>query len=334
MKRVLSWFMALTMILICSGFSVSAASFENTYKNTGNGQTDIVEVAKTQIGYYEGYEGSNGYTKYGDWYHAHYAGGDKSFINAPWCAMFVSWCSDQAGTIGVTGSYAYCPYWVSYFKNNNHWKSRGSGYIPAKGDIIFFCWDGTGVAGHVGIVYDSNEKWVYTIEGNSDNDACVAKQYLLTNDCILGYGTPAYGGRTEYATKTRFALVANSNLTIDRSGNYLLGLTDKTKASSLSSQFTNGNVDFSNVTIATGSKIVLKDDSGKQTDSLTIIVRGDLNGDGSIDSLDYMLLKRGIIGTSALSDIQIKAGTLSGDELSSLDYLRLKRYILGNLDRL
>ncbi len=334
MKRVLSLLLSLVLLLVCSGFLVSAASYENTYQNTGKGQIDIVEVAKTQIGYHEGFEGSNGYTKYGDWYHAAYAGGDKGFINAAWCAMFVSWCSNQAGTISATGSFAYCPYWVTYFKNNSKWKSRTSGYIPAKGDIIFFCWDGSGEAHHVGIVYDANETTVYTIEGNSDNNACVAKQYLLTNDCILGYGTPAYSGRTEYSAKKEFALLANSKLMIDRSKNYLLGLTDKTKASSLSAQFTNKNLDFSNVKIATGSTIVLKDSTGKQTDSLTLIVRGDLNGDGKVGPIDCLLMKKGIICTVTLSDIQQKAGALSGNTLSHIDYLRVKKYILGNLDNL
>ena len=45
----------------------------------------IINIAKTEIGYTE--TGSND-TKYGKWY---------GLNNNPWCAMFVSWCFNQAG---------------------------------------------------------------------------------------------------------------------------------------------------------------------------------------------------------------------------------------------
>ena len=56
---------------ICEGLTVCAA-YENTHTNTGNQRIDIVEVAKTQIGYHEGSlegttSGSNNYTKYNVW---------------------------------------------------------------------------------------------------------------------------------------------------------------------------------------------------------------------------------------------------------------------------
>lgn len=45
---------------------------------------DIVDIALSQLGYTEG---PNNDTIYGDWY---------GLPNQPWCAMFVSWCADQA----------------------------------------------------------------------------------------------------------------------------------------------------------------------------------------------------------------------------------------------
>ena len=61
---------------------------------TGDFRTDIVNIAKSQIGYQEGasegqYDGTlvaNGdnYTEYGRWY---------GIPNGQWCAMFVSWCA-------------------------------------------------------------------------------------------------------------------------------------------------------------------------------------------------------------------------------------------------
>ncbi len=124
---------------------------------------------------------------------------DDSFIKAPWCAMFVSWCSYEAGTISSTGSFAYCPYWVNHFKNKGQWKSRSSGYYPLAGDIIFFANGRTenSESSHVGIVYESNLKTVYTIEGNTA-DSCAYRSYSLEDTYIIGYGTPPYAGRVQH----------------------------------------------------------------------------------------------------------------------------------------
>ena len=57
---------------------------------------------------------------------------------------------------------------------------------------------------------------------------------------------------------------------------------------------------------------------------------GDVNDDGTIDSLDYLLLKRACVGTYAFSDYQFKRGDIDKNgELNSLDYLLLKRICLG-----
>ena len=58
MKKKLSrWTAVFTVMLLCmglcSGLPVSAA-YENTHRNSGNPRVDIVEIAKTQIGYLEG----------------------------------------------------------------------------------------------------------------------------------------------------------------------------------------------------------------------------------------------------------------------------------------
>ena len=58
MKKKLSrWTAVFTVMLLCmglcSGLPVSAA-YENTHVNSGNPRVDIVEIAKTQIGYLEG----------------------------------------------------------------------------------------------------------------------------------------------------------------------------------------------------------------------------------------------------------------------------------------
>ena len=64
-------------------------------------------------------------------------------------------------------------------------------YIPIPGDIIFFDWEGDGVANHVGIVEKVDGDFIYTIEGNTD-DQCRENRYYLISTPIFGYGLPQY----------------------------------------------------------------------------------------------------------------------------------------------
>lgn len=146
------------------------------------GNTDIVEVARSQIG-------NIGGQPYWSWY------GFNSRVE--WCACFVSWCANQCGYIeaGIIPKFAGCDTeGVGWFKACGLWQKRG--YIPKSGDIIFFDWaidkDGrNGKADHVGIVEKVDNGRVYTIEGNS-SDSCKEKSYNIDSIDILGYGTPNY----------------------------------------------------------------------------------------------------------------------------------------------
>lgn len=61
-------------------------------------------------------------------------------------------------------------------------------------------------------------------------------------------------------------------------------------------------------------------------------IYGDLNSDGSINSKDYSLMKRAILGNYTLTDTT--AADLNGDKaVNSTDYSLLKRYILGTITK-
>lgn len=58
--------------------------------------------------------------------------------------------------------------------------------------------------------------------------------------------------------------------------------------------------------------------------------RGDLNASGDINALDYMLLKRHVLGTFKLTSEQQLLGDINRDgALNALDYMLLKRHVLG-----
>lgn len=144
----------------------------------GEGAQKLINIAKKEIGNnesdgthmkYETYMGFSG--------------------NDPWCAMFVSWCANQAGFIdsGIIPKYASCSDGVSWFQSKNAFHKEGSGYTPQPGDIVFF---GAGGGDHTGIVVKADSNNIYTIEGNV-SDAVAERTHPRTSK-IYGYGTPAY----------------------------------------------------------------------------------------------------------------------------------------------
>jgi len=141
------------------------------------GSEDIVAVAVSQIG-------NVGGEPYWSWY------GFGS--SAEWCACFVSWCANECGYIDafIIPKFAACTsQGMPWFKERGLWQE--SGYVPEPGDIIFFDWDDSGNADHVGIVERVEGEVVQTIEGNT-SDSCARRSYRLDSNVIRGYGTPLY----------------------------------------------------------------------------------------------------------------------------------------------
>lgn len=136
------------------------------------GSSNIVDIARNEIG-------NKGGEKYWRWY------GFNQRVN--WCAIFLSWCANESGTINNTiPRFSLCTDGVKWYKDHSKWKNKS--YIPQTGDIIFFDWNGDDHVQHVGIVEKIENDKVYTIEGNS-NDEVRNKSYSLNNKSIYGYGS-------------------------------------------------------------------------------------------------------------------------------------------------
>lgn len=184
MKRVISVFLMLVLMVSAVNFTFTASAGANGY--TTEAADWFVKVALAEVGYKEGSNNSN---KYGEWF------GNN---NTGWCAMFVAWCANQTDVkykskvmntavpkqAGCTGS-------MNWFKNNGLYKTRSSGYVPKRGDLIYFDWNpGTGLD-HIGIVtgtsVSSGVTYVNTVEGNTSNMVNTRK-YKLSSSSIIGYG--------------------------------------------------------------------------------------------------------------------------------------------------
>lgn len=60
------------------------------------------------------------------------------------------------------------------------------------------------------------------------------------------------------------------------------------------------------------------------------VVTGDVDGNGEVDSLDYLMVKRTVLGTYELQSANERAALLSGQSaVSANDYILLKRAVLG-----
>ncbi len=119
----------------------------------------VLATAKKELGTGETPPGSN-MNKYGAWY---------GLNGVAWCAEFVSWVFDKAGTplgkIDDAKGYRYCP--SAY----NFWKATGQiTKTPQGGDIVLFDWNGDGMCDHTGIFVKDNGNGTFTAyEGNTSN---------------------------------------------------------------------------------------------------------------------------------------------------------------------
>ena len=117
---------------------------------------DVLNVARSQIGFVEGPVNEN---PYGIWY---------GIPNASYCAMGISWCFAQVGLSHLVAAqtpkgFAYCPAGLTWFQRQGLVVNK---YQAQPGDIVFFSW-GTGVAEHVEIVEAASADGLTTIGFNT-----------------------------------------------------------------------------------------------------------------------------------------------------------------------
>ena len=206
MKRFL--LLPLTLLILAT-LSISAASAETLIDSgeTPDFVQALLAIAQNELGYVEG---SNNYSKYGEW------SGDP---NAAWCAEFICWCVDQLdqqqGTQLLTtiypkysgqntgrnwfikrGRFVYrkgvCPDWgYQWLKGSDHYLQKNE-YIPRPGDLMFFSYNEAGDTEHVALVEyctrdENGEVIIHAIEGNNP-DRVQRKAYRLDDSQVLGFG--------------------------------------------------------------------------------------------------------------------------------------------------
>lgn len=119
------------------------------------------------------------------------AGGQKFWSWWPyssrvaWCAIFVSWCAEQAGvSTSIIPREQGCWNIMNFAQNAGRYYLKGS-YVPKKGDIFLFGGD------HTGLVVDSDGTVFKTIEGNC-SDMVKQRELSLQDSRLTGFFSPNY----------------------------------------------------------------------------------------------------------------------------------------------
>jgi len=323
--------MSLIVALAISALGLTVrAIYENSHYNTGNQASDIVGIAATQVGYGEDY---SGYTKYGDWYGLPYS---------DWCAMFVSWCANQAGVgTDVFPSFALCSAGADWFISQGRFHYAGD-YAPQAGDLIFYA--SYGNIYHVGLVTGSDDYNVYSIEGNY-NEAVYNVSYPLSYGDILGYATPAYATSGTTVTTTPEPVVEDTEeedsedeIVYDEDSELVDEETSNDEDENTDDALTESVVEFDTESVDVSETSDnndededkndtedKKDDTEDKKDETddgktdAAFLAGDANGDGVVDSADALLIQRYL------------AGSLDGD-LAIFNYINADADGNGEID--
>lgn len=199
----------------------------------------LIDIALAEVGYLEkesksqldsktANAGDENITKYArDLAGISYFNGNKQGV--AWCATFVSWCFYKAfgksaalklqcqpsNTRNNCG--AGCKYARQYYQQKGQLFNS-----PQKGDQVFFySSDGSSVS-HTGLVYDVDDDYVYTVEGNTSSESGVVanggavakKRYKLGYSRLAGFGRPEYGTQVVEEEKIEETVTAGKGYTL------------------------------------------------------------------------------------------------------------------------
>jgi len=129
-----------------------------------------------------------------------------------------------------------------------------------------------------------------------------------------------------------------SKLNVSNSSNYLTGFSvggnvereiAKVRALDSSIQVVVKKADgtqITNGTLATGMQMTIT--TNGSTVNYTIVIRGDINGDGKLSAVDYVKLRNYLDGVSSLSGAFLKSADTSKDgKASAVDYVKLRNHL-------
>jgi hypothetical protein len=126
---------------------------------------DVLSIARGELGY-DRYDDPEQGTKYGRWYAEKTGSSYFGTTGVPYCAMFASWCLDQAGATceGIPNAS------TTAIKNGSGGAKRGNVRDAQPGDVLLISWScDDNDLDHTCLCEANCGGYVQTIEGNVNN---------------------------------------------------------------------------------------------------------------------------------------------------------------------
>ncbi len=134
-------------------------------------------------------------------------------------------------------------------------------------------------------------------------------------------------------SSTELVAIENTTAVIDNENKYVYGITPGDNVEDYF-KVTNGTLDLvansSGYKNGTGAIVNVKNSSGTVVDTYTVIIFGDVNGDGEITANDYGVVQRASLGAPLGEGIQTMAADVNADNsVTAADYGEVQRASLG-----
>ncbi len=166
---------------------------------------------------------------------------------------------------------------------------------------------------------------------SADTAALLGADWAYMAELNVGYPYPT-------ALFKMINLIIKSSSAYSRTDNIILGVKKETNIAALTAQFENKTLKILDLSgkelddahyAGTGTVISVVID-GKVTDSATLVVKGDINGDGALTASDYIAVSAHVSGAAVLTNAyELAADTNYDDSVSASDYNLLMTQILG-----
>ena len=183
-------------------------------------------------------------------------------------------------------------------------------------------WDPYGPV-YAGHQYMQNIQAPYSEAGSTFNSYSAVSGYK--NNKYIFY-IPIFNGAPN-TTNTSCSSVTNP---YKISGSNISGIAVGTTASTVASK-TQGTVTNSSGKSKTTEKISTGDKVKIGSNTYNVVIYGDINGDGAIDSADLLKLRQHLIGSSKLSGVYFNSAnvTKTDNSVDSADLLKLRQHLIG-----
>ena len=137
------------------------------------------------------------------------------------------------------------------------------------------------------------------------------------------------GGEYEVLADTKITLAAGSDYVIDRANGLVYISHENTTVAEFYTNFACAVTVSSSSIVGTGATVKLELD-GVAVDTLTVVLIGDVNRNGRIESNDYNTIQKGVLGTTNIPSPRSIAADVNGNGyIDTSDYMLVRKHIEG-----